>query len=154
MSHKPKWDIAVTLMGVGTSIGLAAINNVYSAVAVFGAAGVFAAAAYVTGDGAHQDDESKSTERSRTDGGGASDVVSMAEITEASIREELKHADVNVNRVDRDDSGVWFASVETSAGTRNLDRIVGPEFDVQGKAEMMDGTQARLVPNLEHWERE
>lgn len=80
------------------------------------------------------------------------DLLSMSDVTEAAIREKLDHPNMQIQNVDTDDGGAWFANVSFTGGKRNLDRVISPEFDVKGKPlDTSEGTHARLIPNLAAW---
>lgn len=83
---------------------------------------------------------------------GPTEMVSMSDVTEDAIRGKLNHPDMQVKNVDTDHGGAWFANVLFTGNEENLRRVIGTEFDVQGRSMgSNEGTHARLVPNLERW---
>lgn len=105
---------------------------------------VFLITAHVTNDQSTSTQPTKSREHDSTP------VRSMDDVSEEGIRRRLDHPDITVQNIDTDDAGAWFASVKFAGGKSNLRRVIGSEFDIRGKPMQADGeTHARLIPNLQ-----
>lgn len=74
----------------------------------------------------------------------------MADAYKDVIRARLDHSDIVDMHVGQQRSGVWYVSVEYAGTARNLERLVGQEFDIQDTAPNDEGgVHARLYPNIE-----